>query len=192
MNPPSSAPGPRPRIRLLDLGTLPVVCTVLTGLVALYMFLVALGNITDPDTNEAFVRHVLSMDTTFQDKDIMWRAITSKTVQDIGYVGIIVWESLTAAVLLWATAAWARALRTGLFDRPRRLSTVGLLMLEILFVGGFITIGGEWFAMWQSKTWNGLEPAFRNAMIGAFALVLIHLQAHEPSAAIGAEGGRTR
>jgi predicted small integral membrane protein len=154
---------------------------VFTGLVALYISLVALGNITDPDTNEAFVRHVLAMDTTFQDKDLMWRAITNKTVQDVGYAGIIVWESLTAVVLLWATAAWARAFRTGSFDRPRRLSTVGFLMFEILFVGGFITIGGEWFAMWQSKTWNGLDPAFRNATIGAFALVLIHLQAKEPS-----------
>jgi predicted small integral membrane protein len=165
---------------LLALGTLPVVCTVLTGLVALYIFLVAFGNITDPDTNLAFVRHVLSMDTTFQDKDLMWRAVTNKTVQDVGYVGIIAWESLTAVVLVWATAAWVRALRTGLFDRARRLSTVGFLMLEILFVGGFITIGGEWFAMWQSKTWNGLDPAFRNATIAGFGLVLIHLQSREP------------
>ncbi len=192
MNAPSSAPGTRALRRLLDLGTLPVVCAVLTGLVALYMFLVALGNITDPDTNQAFVRHVLAMDTTFQDEDIMWRAITSKTAQDVAYVGIILWESLTAVVLLWATAAWARAFRTGSFDRPRRLSTVGFLMLEILFVGGFITIGGEWFAMWQSKTWNGLDPAFRNATIGAFALVLIHLQPQGPSVPCGAEGVRMR
>jgi predicted small integral membrane protein len=190
MNEPSPTPGPRALHGLLDLGTLPVVCTVLTGLVALYIFLVAFGNITDPDTNEAFVRHVLSMDTTFQDKDLMWRAITSKTVQDVGYVGIIVWESLTAVILFWATASWVRALRTGLFDRPRRLSTVGFLMFEILFLGGFITIGGEWFAMWQSKTWNGLDPAFRNAMIAAFALVLIHLQAREPSVTRGGEGAR--
>ncbi|WP_257461486.1 DUF2165 domain-containing protein [Archangium lipolyticum] len=182
MNTSSSTTGSRALDRLLDLGTLPVVCTVLTGLVALYIFLVAFGNITDPDTNEAFVRHVLAMDTTFQDEDLMWRAITNKTVQDVAYVAIIVWESLTAVVLFWATAAWGRAFRTGQFDRPRRLSTVGLLMFEVLFLGGFITIGGEWFAMWQSKTWNGLDPAFRNAMIAAVALVLIHLQAREPSA----------
>ncbi|MBZ5712877.1 DUF2165 domain-containing protein [Nannocystis pusilla] len=175
MHAPPSAIRPRARRRLLDLGTLPVVCAVLTGLVALYMSLVALGNIADPDTNEAFVRHVLAMDTTFQDEDLMWRAITDETIQDIAYVGIIAWELLTAVVLIAATVAWGRALRTGLFGRPRRLATVGLLMLEILFVGGFITIGGEWFAMWQSKTWNGIEPAFHNATIGGFALVLIHL-----------------
>jgi predicted small integral membrane protein len=61
-------------------------------------------------------------------------------------------------------------------------------MLEILFVGGFITIGGEWFAMWQSKTWNGLDPAFRNATIAAFGLVLVHLQSREPSVTPGTEG----
>jgi predicted small integral membrane protein len=183
MHAPPSAPRPRARQRLLDLGTLPVVCAVLTGLVALYMSLVVLGNITDPDTNEAFVRHVLAMDTTFQDEDLMWRAITDEAVQNIAYAGIIAWESLTAVVLIVATVSWGRALRTGRFDRPRRLATLGLLMLEILFVGGFITVGGEWFAMWQSKTWNGLDPAFRNATIGAFALVLVHLLPQEPGAA---------
>lgn len=183
MNAPLSVPRPRPLERLLDLGTLPVVCAVLTGLVALYMSLVALGNITDPDTNEAFVRHVLAMDTTFQDEDLMWRAITNKTAQDVAYFGIIAWESLTAVVLISATFAWGRGLRTGLFDHPRRLATVGLLMLELLFVGGFITIGGEWFAMWQSHSWNGLDPAFRNATIGAFALVLIHQLPQKPGAA---------
>jgi predicted small integral membrane protein len=192
MNTPSSTHGARALDRLLDLGTLSVVCTVLTGLVALYIFLVAFGNITDPDTNQAFVRHVLSMDTSFQDEDLMWRAITNRTVQDVCYVAIIVWESLTAAVLFWATAAWARALRTGLFDRPRRLSTVGFLMFEALFLGGFITIGGEWFAMWQSKTWNGLDPAFRNVMIAAVALVLIHLQSREPSATSSGESRSVR
>ncbi len=191
MNAPPSPPAARALHRLLNLGTLPVACTVLTGLMALYISLATFGNITDPDTNEAFVRHVLAMDTTFQDRDLMWRAVTNKTVQTAGYIAIIAWELLTAVFLFWATAAWARGLRTGLFDRARRLSTVGFLMLEILYLGGFITIGGEWFAMWQSKTWNGLDPAFRNAVIAGLALVLIHLQAREPSATFGAEGGKT-
>jgi predicted small integral membrane protein len=26
---------------------------------------------------------------------------------------------------------------------------------------GFMVIGGEWFLMWQSSTWNGQEAAFR-------------------------------
>jgi predicted small integral membrane protein len=26
---------------------------------------------------------------------------------------------------------------------------------------GFMVVAGEWFAMWQSATWNGQEAAFR-------------------------------
>jgi predicted small integral membrane protein len=42
-------------------------------------------------------------------------------------------------------------------------------------MGGFITIGGEWFQMWRSVEWNGLEPAFRNSVLAIFGLVLVHL-----------------
>lgn len=49
--------------------------TLLTATVALYIALVAFGNITDFGTNQQFVRHVLAMDTTFKDDDLMWRAV---------------------------------------------------------------------------------------------------------------------
>ena len=55
--------------------------------------------------------------------------------------------------------------------------TIGLLMLVTLFFGGFITIGGEWFQMWKSTQWNGLDPAFRNATLALVTLVLVHLPA---------------
>jgi len=42
----------------------PVAVAVLIARNAPYIFLGALGNITDYDTNFAFVKHVLSMDTT--------------------------------------------------------------------------------------------------------------------------------
>ncbi len=157
------------------LGTLPVAATVLTGTLALYIALVAFGNITDFDTNRDFVRHVLAMDTTFRDEDLMWRAIDSRTVQDIAYVAIIVWETLAALALVAATALWVRGLWRGGFVRARRLSTLGLLMLMLLFGAGFIAIGGEWFAMWQSSKWNGLEPAGRNFILAGFTLVVLHL-----------------
>lgn len=161
------------------LGTLPVAATVVTAIVALYIFLVALGNITDFDTNQAFVQGVLSMETTFNDPDIMWRAITNETIQNIAYIGIIVWETAAAVVLLWATYEWLKAAKARSFDRPRRLSTIGFTMMLILFGGGFITIGGEWFAMWQSDQWNGLAPAIQNFTISAFGLVLVHLPSHQ-------------
>ena len=35
----------------------------------------------------------------------------------------------------------------------------------------FLTIGAEWFLMWQSKIWNGQEAAFR--MFACVALILL-------------------
>ena len=159
----------------MKLGTLPVVSTVLTGTVALYIALVAFGNVTDFGTNQEYVRHVLAMDTTFKDEDLMWRAIENRTVADVAYVGIIVWEALAAVVLVVATVLWGRSLRGGDEERARRASTVGLLMLLLLFGAGFLAVGGEWFAMWQSEKWNGTEAAARNFVFAGLTLVLVQL-----------------
>ncbi len=106
---------------------------VLTGILALYITLVAFGNITDFGTNQQFVRHVLAMDSTFKDHDLMWRAITSSALQDTAYVLIIAWETVAALVLIWGTYLWA-ARRDDAF--ARRISTYGLLMLLLLFGAG--------------------------------------------------------
>ncbi|MEV4439362.1 DUF2165 domain-containing protein [Streptomyces sp. NPDC049577] len=166
------------RFRFDRLGTLPVAAAVLTATVALYLVFVVFGNVTDFGTNRDFVRHVLAMDTTFGDPDLMWRAITSTALQDLAYVAIIVWEALTAAVLVLATARWLRALRapTG-YGGARRTTTLGLLMFMLLFGVGFLAIGGEWFAMWQSSHWNGVEAAVRNLLLAGVVLVVVHLPA---------------
>ncbi|MEV0487218.1 DUF2165 domain-containing protein [Streptomyces sp. NPDC050508] len=147
--------------------------TLLTATVALYIALVAFGNITDFGTNQQFVQHVLAMDTTFKDDDLMWRAVTSKGLQDAAYVVLIVWETLAALVLVYGTWLWVR--RDD--ERARRFSTYGLLMLMVLFGAGFIAIGGEWFSMWQSKDWNGLEAATRVFLLSGVVLVVVQLTA---------------
>lgn len=182
---PTPANKTRPADRILAAGALPVAATLLTGTVALFIALVAFGNITDFDTNQQFVRHVLSMDTTFKDDDLMWRAVGSTALQDTVYVGIIVWEALAALILLTATALWAVALRRpqGL-RRARRAGTIGLLMVLVLFGAGFIGVGGEWFAMWQSEDWNGLDAATRIVTLAGIVLVVTHL----PSAGAPTDG----
>ncbi|MCW7944520.1 membrane protein [Streptomyces hygroscopicus] len=156
--------------------TLSLTATLLTGTVALYITLVAFGNITDFGTNQQFVRHVLAMDTTFKDHDLMWRAITSQALQDAAYVAIIVWETAAALALIAATWLWARR-----HPRARQFSTLGLLMLLLLFGAGFIAIGGEWFAMWQSKTWNGLDAATRVIVLTGVVLLVTHLPGAAPA-----------
>jgi predicted small integral membrane protein len=101
-----SAPSVKAPSGLLRLGTLPVVVAVLTLITAAYYLLVAIGNITDFGTNQQFVLHVFEMDTTFNDEDVMWRAIGSSAIQNLAYLLIIAWEVLIAAVLIWALVAW--------------------------------------------------------------------------------------
>ncbi|MFI8825377.1 DUF2165 domain-containing protein [Streptomyces sp. NPDC053431] len=163
------------RSRLLRLGAPPVAATALTATVAVCMTLVAFGNITDFGTNQQFVQHVLSMDTTFRDPDLMWRAIESRTLQNAAYVAVIVWETLAAVVLLAAAWLWITGLRRDAYDRARAASTLGLVMVLLLFGMGFLAIGGEWFAMWQSSDWNGLDAAGRNVALAAFTLLVVHL-----------------
>ena len=160
-----SAPTPRTAATLA--------ATLLTATVALYIALVAFGNITDFGTNQQFVQHVLAMDTTFKDDDLMWRAVTGKGLQDAAYVVIIVWETVAALVLVYGTWLWVR--RDD--GRARRVSTYGLLMLMVLFGAGFIAVGGEWFAMWQSKDWNGLEAATRVFLLSGVVLLVVQLPA---------------
>ncbi|MFG2791446.1 DUF2165 domain-containing protein [Streptomyces sp. NPDC048419] len=150
---------------------LTIAAALLTATVALYIALVAFGNITDFGTNQAFVQHVLAMDTTFKDDDLMWRAVTDKGLQNTAYVAIIVWETVAALVLIYGTWLWARREQ----DRARAVSTYGLLMLLVLFGAGFIAVGGEWFSMWQSKTWNGLDAALRVFMLSGVVLIVVQL-----------------
>ena len=64
---------------------------LLAGL-ALFYTLVVFDNLTDPNSNYQFVRHVLSMDTTFPGNNGMWRAMPSPAWHWVFYVSIIAWE----------------------------------------------------------------------------------------------------
>ena len=184
--------------RWLAMGSLFTAGGVLVGLNALFILLVAFGNITDFETNQAFVHHVLSMDTANfgapvgqgLDSAVMWHAVGSNPLQNAAYVGIIAWELLAGVALAAATISWfAGSVRRR--TRARALATIGLTMIVVLFVGGFLAVGGEWFQMWRSSDWNGSEAAFRSAVIALFALLVIHLPAATDAgtAAVDAHAG---
>ena len=60
--------------------------------IALFYTLVVFNNLTDFDSNYQFVRHVLSMDTTFPGNHGMWRALSSPAIHLAFYLSIIAWE----------------------------------------------------------------------------------------------------
>lgn len=130
---------------------------------ALHALLVTLGNLTDYDTNHQFVRHTLSMDTTFPGNALMGRAITAPWVWSAAYWLIIAAEAVTGLVLTVAAARLALCWRAPAqrFNGAKSLVMVGAGIGFLLWFTGFMVIGGEWFAMWQSKTWNGQQAAFR-------------------------------
>lgn len=148
---------------------------LLLAAIALWISLVAFGNLTDYGSNWPFVQHVLAMDTIFPDAGIHYRAITSPWLQRGAYVLIIATESL-AAVLCWL-GVWrlwrARAASAAVFHRAKRMSVLGLTVGLLVWLAGFIAIGGEWFGMWMSTQWNGLEAAFRFVVVLLVALVCL-------------------
>jgi predicted small integral membrane protein len=46
----------------------------------------------------------------------------------------------------------------------------------MLWFLGFEVVGGEWFAMWQSATWNGLAAAERILSFLVLTLILLHFK----------------
>jgi predicted small integral membrane protein len=142
---------------------------------AAFAFLVAFGNITDYGSNYAFVQHVLSMDTTFPGNKLMYRAITSPALWTAGYWLIIIGEGLTCVLFL--IAAWrlwqARNASGETFNEAKKFVIIGTTMGFLVWYFGFMVVGGEWFAMWQSSTWNGQEAAFKFYMTMLAVLIYV-------------------
>jgi predicted small integral membrane protein len=156
--------------------TLRVAKILLLAAAALFYTIVVLNNITDYGSNYQFVHHVLLMDTIFPGNHGMWRSIRVIGVQTAFYDGIIAWETVTAAVTWLGVCKLARALRgpAADFNAAKRIPIAALTMGLLLWLVAFITVGGEWFLMWQSKIWNGQEAAFRMfTVFGIIFLVLI-------------------
>jgi predicted small integral membrane protein len=148
--------------------------------IALFASLVAFGNITDYGTNWAFVQHVMRMDTVFPDSTIKYRAIDSTGIQTFFYLLIIAAEALTA-ILCWIGAARLLAALGGDardFQRAKTFAILGLTCGFLVWQVGFQSIGGEWFGMWMSPTWNGEDSAFRDFI--TILAVLIYVSLPEP------------
>ena len=149
--------------------------------VALFFTLVAFGNITDYESNWLFVRHVLSMDTTFPASSLRWRAITNPTLQTAGYWLIIAVQVVTAALLWAGSFRLLRAARSPEFAQAKDLAVLALTLGILLYAVGFVDVGGEWFAMWQSPIWNGQQKAFDFIAMAGVALVILLLPDREPA-----------
>jgi predicted small integral membrane protein len=148
---------------------------VLTSLSCVYLLIVAFNNLTDANSNYQFVRHVLSMDTTFPGNALMYRSIQSPLVHKAFYASIIGWEILCCLLIGGGTMRlWkARLSPAPEWKAAKGLASLGLTAGLVQWYFAFMAVGGEWFLMWQSKIWNGQEAAFR--LFAFMGLTLIFL-----------------
>jgi len=155
--------------------TLRTAKVLLVFAVALFYTFVVFNNLTDYDSNYQFVRHVLMMDSTFPGNHGMWRAINSPALHTAFYVSIITWEAVAMALCWWGGARLVKTLgeSSAAFNSAKRIAIAGLTVSLLQWLVAFLCVGGEWFLMWQSKTWNGQEAAFRNFAVMGIVLLLV-------------------
>ncbi|WCT11990.1 DUF2165 family protein [Mucilaginibacter jinjuensis] len=140
------------------------------GLMAL---LIVIGNTTDYFTNYVFVEHVLKMDTIFPNSHILYRSIHSIFIFHAAYIFIILMEA--AMTFCCIKGSWLlfknRNSSAVQFHASKNWAIAGIITGITIWFLGFEVIGGEWFAMWQSQTWNGLGSAER--IVSFLVLVLL-------------------
>jgi predicted small integral membrane protein len=145
--------------------------------VAVFYTLVVFNNLTDYGSNHEFVRHVMMMDSTLPGNRGMWRAINTPGVQTAFYLAIIVWECVTMLLCWWGGFRLAKMLSASVadFQSAKGMAIAALTLSLLMWLVAFLSIGGEWFLMWQSKTWNGQETAFRSFAVVGIVLLLVVL-----------------
>src|SRR5215470_2231195 len=103
-----------------------IVKIVMLGSLALFAGLVTFDNLTDYQTNYAFVRHVLSMDATPPGNALMYRRISSPSLWEAAYALIIAGEGATALGFAGAAVLLLRHLRSPAtrFNRAKALAVI--------------------------------------------------------------------
>jgi len=154
---------------------------MIAGLAA-FALIVAYDNVVDYGSNYEFVKHVLSMDTTFAGNALKSRAVSDETMWHAVYALIIAVEAITGLLLAFGALALLSRLRSSaaIFNRTKVWAVAGLTVGFGLWFIGFLVIAGEYFAMWQSKVWNGQEAAFRITAVILGVLIYVSLPDGEP------------
>jgi predicted small integral membrane protein len=143
--------------------------------VAIFYTFVVFNNITDYDSNYQFVRHVLMMDSTFPGNHGMWRAQNQPALHTLFYISIIAWEFATMALCWWGGIRMlkARGGPAAEFERAKSVAVAALTLSLLMWLVAFLSVGGEWFLMWQSKSSNGQDAAFRMFTVVGIVLLLV-------------------
>lgn len=154
---------------------------VSVGSLGLMSLLIFMGNTTDYPANYQFVEHVMKMDTVFPNSRLLYRSIQQPWVFHSAYIFLIVLELIIALLCIHGSRQMfiKRREPAAVFFEAKHRAVIGLGLGILLWFTGFQVIGGEWFVMWQSNTWNGLESANRIALFKMLTLILLYLKEPE-------------
>ncbi|MDP4282963.1 MAG: DUF2165 domain-containing protein [Bacteroidota bacterium] len=146
--------------------------------IGLMSLLIVIGNTTDYYTNYHFVEHVMKMDTIFPDSNIHYRSINNSFLFNAGYWLIIFMESIMTFCCLKGSWQLFKNINSNpaTFHASKNWSVAGITIGIIIWFLGFEVVGGEWFAMWQSRVWNGLGSAERIVSFLVLVLILLHFE----------------
>lgn len=152
-------------MRLLKVGLI-----LFVGLMGALAFVT---NVTNPSQAFGAVAMALGMESTFGWDGLTWRAIDTPALVWIAFGLIIFAEGLVG--LLGLLGAWtlfsARENPADRFHEAKRPGLAGCAVGMLLWYGGFVVIGGEWFALWQTGDFNPVPNAFQFAtMMGIIGI----------------------
>ncbi|MCO8313735.1 DUF2165 family protein [Pseudomonas mandelii] len=134
---------------------------ILMAYISFFGLLVMYSNFTDYASNYEYVGHVLSMDTTRENLNLSYRAITSPLLHHRIYWIIITLEVIyTAFCLLGAYHLYRKTDASAEeFHEAKKFAIIGLLIAMFVYYICLQVIGVEWFNMDESQTWNAKDWA---------------------------------
>ncbi len=135
---------------------------LLSTTVGMYLLAVVFNNITDYNSNFQFVHMVAKMEDTFSYASNGWRSIQQPALHHLLYIFIIIWEFSIMFLLFRGAYNMLQSIHAPAedFKKSKSLTSVALTLGVVLWFFVFITVGGEWFLMWQSSKWNAQTNAF--------------------------------
>lgn len=146
----------------------------LVAIIAIIFCIAAFTNLTDPQPNFIFLKHILSMDTTSATATTSWRAINSPTIQAIFYGIIVSWEALSGIICLIGSGALFLNRKDSIrFKKSKAIAVLGLTLGFAVYAFAFVGIGSEWFQMWKSKEWNSKASGGLYATLVALVLLVV-------------------
>ncbi len=139
--------------------------------------IVCLNNLTAPQANLDFVRHIMTMDTTNQDRGTQWREIRSPVLHRVAFGAILTLE-VAVTVLGVIGSYWLAvnlAASPDAWESAKLFGYLAFLVALVVWFGVIQVVGAEWYVSWQSEKWNAIRDSTRINLITLAGLILLRL-----------------